>query len=141
MKNILTTTILGTALVFSGQALAGDGPLKAKKELIGYQTSSKTIADQDKARTFKKLDRNNNGRVTFQEFQAGATVNNEYALFERLDYNDSGFVDMREYVSFNKAKGDPLNDTDDRYMKRKDHRGQHMYNTPHRPEKTYNFNQ
>lgn len=101
-------TLLGTALlvVIALPAFAQDGKkTKEITEVVGYNVTETTTYEGPRANFYKKMDRDGSGGVDFKEYQRVASVDNEYAMFMRLDRNGDKSISVEEFVNADVTKG------------------------------------
>jgi hypothetical protein len=97
--------MMGVALtVVSAPAMA-----REVKEIVGYK---ETVVVPSKDGNFVKMDVNGDNVVNFKEFQRAASLENEYAIFTRIDVNQDKLVSVDEYRAFDRTKGPRVSKSD-----------------------------
>lgn len=142
MKKLLNTTVLTAVITITVASFAQAKETTTREELIGYKVTTAQIPG--KAGAFLKVDANNNGWISWDEFQNAATLDNEYNVFITMDKDGNDMVDVYEYSAFNKTKGETVTKSDGEHRVEVD--GHKMpqvtyAETRYVPVKTYNFNQ
>jgi hypothetical protein len=112
MKTLKTTlfnkALLSTALlaVIAAPAMATE-PKKTKeiKELVGYNVTETTEIQTARKGAFLKIDRNNDGFISAKELRNGSNLENSYEEFLRMDVSGDKKVNLEEFATFRKTKG------------------------------------
>lgn len=107
------TTLLTLALLTagSGMALANEGSAPKPKmtkevtELVGYNVTESVTYEGLQERSFKRIDTNADGMLTAKEIQRGSNDENSYDIFLNMDSNKDNLVNIKEFSSYNKTKG------------------------------------
>lgn len=106
-----TYTLLGAAALTlcltPAYAAEKSGGKKTKEitSVVGYDVTEKTSMDGEKEAKFARMDTNADGSVTFREFQDYAVLDNEYEIFSEIDEDQSKFITLAEFVSYEQGKG------------------------------------
>lgn len=106
-KSIFTlalTTAIAAGVALS-PALADAKKTKEITKLVGYNVTEEVTIESALSPQFNKIDRDSNGSLSFKEYAAFSTVNNEYDMFLRMDRNGDKSVSLEEFSTFEATKG------------------------------------
>jgi|GEM_PF-5108640 len=116
-----TLSLMITALVFSGAAIAGeqqDANAGAKAKAMEHseaQTSVGTIRGLNMAETFSKLDANADGMISASEGEAMKGLPQQWT---KLDTDGNGSLDVREFSALSQnSSGKPGQDDEDEFAR------------------------
>jgi hypothetical protein len=101
-KSLFTLALLSVA---AQPTLAEPKPTKEVTSLVGYNVTESVAYPEKTSRLFKKIDADGNGEVTFKEFQRSSNLENGYEIFLNMDRDKSKSVNLVEFGSYNRTKG------------------------------------
>ena len=101
-KSLFTLALLSVA---AQPALAEPKPTKEVTSLVGYNVTESVAYPDGTGRLFKKIDTDGNGEITSKEFQRSSNLENGYEIFLNMDSDKSKTVNLIEFGSYNKTKG------------------------------------
>lgn len=106
MKPLFTAALVMGCLLTAGVVLADDDPAGKGKG----KNKSKAL---DLEQVFKKLDENNDGKLSLEEFQKNELMQKVKAkraeapesIFKKLDENKDGFLSLDEFRKISEFRG------------------------------------
>lgn len=104
----INKALLGTALlaIIVAPAMAAEKKMtKEIKELVGYNVTETQAYITARENTYKKMDKDGDNRVSFNDYQDFSNEDNEYMHFTTMDTNHDKYVSAAEFVAYNKTKG------------------------------------
>lgn len=84
---------------------------KTVTEVVGYKETI-TYAVPEKDAIFARMDRDNDGVLSWKDFRDSVQMDDEYGTFIRMDKNRDGIVSLDEYRQFDNLRNRVLTESD-----------------------------
>ncbi len=95
------TLLMSATIVALSFGAASTAQAREVTEIVGYVKTTETIVPV-RDNEFAEMDKNQDGVVTFKEFQDGVILEHEYEIFKLNDINNDGVLSLDEYRKFSK---------------------------------------
>ncbi len=82
-----------------------DDPITESPAVVKYSYESGTKTDDLSKSLFSQLDKNNDGSISQEEFQAGTMHDNEAEVFAMIDKNENNGISQYELSTYDKTGG------------------------------------